>query len=71
MFYSEPEMLGMGSLLKKYLSLLCAHVTDVVPIATNLASYSSKHFAAVAQIIRQDVSGGFPLLVIKYINITD
>jgi E3 ubiquitin-protein ligase HERC2 len=47
----------MGSLLKKYCSLLCSHVSDVLPLATNLASYSSKHFAAVARIIKHDISG--------------
>ena len=53
----DPELLGAGSLLRKYMTLLCAHVADIIPIAASLASYSSKHFALVARIITRDVSG--------------
>ena len=53
----DPELLGAGSLLRKYMTLLSAHVADILPIAASLAFHSSKHFALVAKIIARDVSG--------------
>ncbi len=55
--FSEPDLLGAGSLLRKYLSLICGHVSDVMPVACALAVYSSKHFTTVARIITSDVTG--------------
>ena len=54
---TEPELVGAGSLLRKYLNLLCAHVADVLPVAASLATPSGKHFATVAKIVSADVSG--------------
>lgn len=56
-FYPDCELVAAGSLLKKYLTLLCAHVADVLPIAASLAAYSSSHFCLVAKLITRDVSG--------------
>ncbi|CAH1776574.1 unnamed protein product, partial [Owenia fusiformis] len=54
---TDSELLGAGILLKKYTMLMCAHVTDILPLATSLASYSSKHFSLVSQTISEDVAG--------------
>ncbi len=57
--FAEVELLGAGSLLRKYVSLICSHVCDVMPVASALAVHSSKHFSTVAKIITQDVTGDF------------
>ncbi|XP_070553640.1 E3 ubiquitin-protein ligase HERC2-like isoform X2 [Ptychodera flava] len=54
---SDPELQGAASLLCKYISLLCSHVSDVLLVAVSLADSSSKHFAAVAHLIESDISG--------------
>ncbi|KAK3100706.1 hypothetical protein FSP39_024049, partial [Pinctada imbricata] len=54
---SEAEMLGAGALLRKYVSLLCNHVTTILPRAASLACISSKHFSVVSKIINKDVTG--------------
>ena len=54
---SDAELLGAGSLLKKYITLLVTHIRDIMPTATNLASRSPKQFASVADIIESDLSG--------------
>ena len=52
-----PEVSGAGCLLQKYLTLLYAHLANILPPATCLAEISSKHFAVVSQIVIQDVAG--------------
>ncbi|XP_077983839.1 E3 ubiquitin-protein ligase HERC2-like [Glandiceps talaboti] len=54
---SDPELQGACSLLCKYISLLCSHVSDVLLVAASLANTSCKHFAAVAHVIESDISG--------------
>ena len=51
------ELLGAGALLRKYVTLLCNHVSDILPIAHSLASTSTKHFTLVSKIIEKDVTG--------------
>ncbi|XP_063970630.1 E3 ubiquitin-protein ligase HERC2-like [Lytechinus pictus] len=53
----DAELLGAGSLLKKYITLLVTHIRDIMPTATNLAGRSPKQFASVADIIQSDLSG--------------
>ncbi|GAB1604494.1 E3 ubiquitin-protein ligase HERC2-like [Argonauta hians] len=53
----EADMLSAGSVLRKYMNQLCWHVTDVLPVATSLASRSSKHFTFISEIISEDVTG--------------
>ena len=57
MDFSEPELVGASVLLRKFLTLLCAHVADVLPVAASLASCSHQHFVAVSRIIVKDVCG--------------
>ncbi|XP_033632375.1 E3 ubiquitin-protein ligase HERC2-like [Asterias rubens] len=61
---TSAETLGAISLLKKYISLLAAHIHDVLPAASDLASRSPKQFSTVASIIESDLSGVlFPELI--------
>ncbi|XP_071496413.1 E3 ubiquitin-protein ligase HERC2-like [Diadema antillarum] len=53
----DAELLGAGSLLKKYVTLLVTHIRDIMPTATTLAARSPKRFASVADIIESDLSG--------------
>ncbi|XP_052278368.1 E3 ubiquitin-protein ligase HERC2-like [Dreissena polymorpha] len=53
----DSELLGCGSLLRKYIGLLCNHVTDILPLGSSLASNSGKHFSLVSRIITSDVTG--------------
>ncbi|XP_052796353.1 E3 ubiquitin-protein ligase HERC2-like isoform X2 [Mya arenaria] len=53
----DSELQGAGSLLRKYSSLLCGHVMDILPLGASLASNSSKHFSLVSKIITSDVTG--------------
>ena len=54
---ADAEVCGAGALLRKYMTLLCAHVAEVLPRAASLAALSNKHFAAVAKVITNDVTG--------------
>ncbi|KAJ8297784.1 hypothetical protein KUTeg_024315 [Tegillarca granosa] len=54
---TELELQGAGSLLRKYISMLCNHVTDILPVAASLANLSAKHFSVVSKIISKDVTG--------------
>ena len=56
--------------MRKYLTLLCAHVADVLPLAASLAAYSSKHFALVAKIVLKDVSGKLQLNFFNLKNVS-
>ena len=54
---TELQFLGAGSLLRKYMLLLCNHVALILPKATSLACTSSKHFSVVSQVLHKDVTG--------------
>jgi hypothetical protein len=56
-FLSDQDVLGAESLLTKYISQLCNHVTETLPIASSLAATSSKHFSLVVSILKGDVMG--------------
>ena len=51
----DQEMLGVESLLSKYLCQVCSHVLEIMPTATQLASMSSKHFVMVAGLLKTDI----------------
>lgn len=52
-----PELMGVGSLLKKYTALLCTHIGDILPVAASVASTSWRHFAEVASVVEGDFTG--------------
>lgn len=56
-FYVGPDLLGVGSLLKKYTALLCTHIGDILPVATSIASTSHRHFAEVSRVVDGDLTG--------------
>ena len=61
---TDVELLGAGSLLRKYVSLLSAHVRDIMPTAAKLAAPSPKQFSSVASIIESDLSGEICLYIL-------
>ena len=61
--FADPELLGVGSLLKKYIALLCTHIGDILPVATSIASTGRRHFAEVSRVIEGDLTGRIPLCV--------
>ena len=62
---TEHRSQGVLALLRKYLSLICAHVTDILPTATNIGNTSQKHFHLVSLVLEQDIIGHLlPELVI-------
>ncbi|XP_041862098.1 E3 ubiquitin-protein ligase HERC2 isoform X2 [Melanotaenia boesemani] len=64
----NPELLGVGSLLKKYIALLCTHIGDILPVATSIASTGRRHFAEVSRVIEGDLTGVLlPELVVSII----
>lgn len=65
--FLDPELLGVGSLLKKYIALLCTHIGDILPVATSIASTGRRHFAEVSRVIEGDLTGNlilFTLLIV-------
>uniref|UniRef100_A0A3B3YFA5 HECT-type E3 ubiquitin transferase n=1 Tax=Poecilia mexicana TaxID=48701 RepID=A0A3B3YFA5_9TELE len=62
-----PELLGVGSLLKKYIALLCTHIGDILPVATSIASTGRRHFAEVSRVIEGDLTVLLPELVVSII----
>nr|XP_060475623.1 E3 ubiquitin-protein ligase HERC2 [Panthera onca] len=65
---SSPELMGVGSLLKKYTALLCTHIGDILPVAASIASTSWRHFAEVACIVEGDFTGVLlPELVVSIV----
>lgn len=52
-----PELLGVGSLLKKYTALLCTHIGDILPVAISIAFTSHRHFAEVSRVVDGDLTG--------------
>ncbi|CAB0032033.1 unnamed protein product [Trichogramma brassicae] len=64
----DQEMLGVESLLNKFICQVCAHVNEILPVAIQLASTSVKHFIVVASVLKNDiVSLLLPELVISLI----
>ncbi|KAH0624646.1 hypothetical protein JD844_032316 [Phrynosoma platyrhinos] len=64
----SPELLGVGSLLKKYTALLCTHIGDILPVATSIASTSHRHFAEVTRVVDGDLTGVLlPELVVSIV----
>ncbi|XP_062251671.1 LOW QUALITY PROTEIN: E3 ubiquitin-protein ligase HERC2 [Platichthys flesus] len=64
----NPELLGVGSLLKKYIALLCTHIGDILPVATSIASTGRRHFAEVSRVIEGDLTGVLlPELVVSIV----
>uniref|UniRef100_A0A3B3D0M2 E3 ubiquitin-protein ligase HERC2 n=1 Tax=Oryzias melastigma TaxID=30732 RepID=A0A3B3D0M2_ORYME len=64
-YLPDPELLGVGSLLKKYIALLCAHIGDILPVATSIASAGRRHFAEVSRVIEGDLTVLLPELVLS------
>uniref|UniRef100_A0A3Q1BBT6 HECT-type E3 ubiquitin transferase n=1 Tax=Amphiprion ocellaris TaxID=80972 RepID=A0A3Q1BBT6_AMPOC len=65
---NDPELLGVGSLLKKYIALLCTHIGDILPVATSIASTGRRHFAEVSRVIEGDLTGVLlPELVVSIV----
>lgn len=62
--FADPELLGVGSLLKKYIALLCTHIGDILPVATSIASTGRRHFAEVSRVIEGDLTGNPSLFVL-------
>ncbi|XP_043274810.1 E3 ubiquitin-protein ligase HERC2 isoform X2 [Venturia canescens] len=51
----DAEIIGAESLLKKYIIQICNHVTEILPIASELASTSSKNLVLVTKILKGDI----------------
>ncbi|KAK0097381.1 hypothetical protein PV326_002182 [Microctonus aethiopoides] len=51
----DAEMIGAESLLKKYTVQICNHVNEILPIASEIASTSNKHFVLVTTILKGDI----------------
>lgn len=63
--FADPELLGVGSLLKKYIALLCTHIGDILPVATSIASTGRRHFAEVSRVIEGDLTGNPSIIVLN------
>jgi hypothetical protein len=55
--FPEADILCAAKLLKKYVSLVSYHVSEVLQLSTRIAARSNKHFALVSRIIADDISG--------------
>ncbi|KAL2717183.1 E3 ubiquitin-protein ligase HERC2 [Vespula squamosa] len=51
----DQEMLGVESLLKKYISQICDHVIEILPVAAEIAGSSIKRFVLVMSILKSDI----------------
>ncbi|XP_059157195.1 E3 ubiquitin-protein ligase HERC2-like isoform X2 [Physella acuta] len=51
------EMLGAASLLRKYCSLLVAHVSNILPTASSVGEMSTRSFANVSAVLCKDITG--------------
>ncbi|CAD6227584.1 GSCOCG00001264001-RA-CDS [Cotesia congregata] len=51
----DPEMVGVESLLKKYTIQICNHVNEILPLASEIAGTSNKHFVHVTTILKGDI----------------
>ena len=54
---AERRTEGILSLLRKYLHLICCHVLEIVPTATNIGNTSQNHFLLVGVALEQDLIG--------------
>ncbi len=54
---SEIDLAGAKSLLRKYIGLLSGHLLEVLPLASTIAEESSRHFAAAASVLENEVVG--------------
>lgn len=54
---SDAEMLGVGSLLCKYVSMLSTHVRNILTVATNLVTQTPQCFGSVSELVASDLSG--------------
>lgn len=70
-FLTGPELLGVGSLLKKYTALLCTHIGDILPVATSIASTSHRHFAEVSRVVDGDLTGSDLVFYSQYCQFND
>lgn len=70
-FLAGPELLGVGSLLKKYTALLCTHIGDILPVATSIASTTHRHFAEVSRVVDGDLTGSDFVLYRPYCQFSD
>ncbi|KAG1662456.1 E3 ubiquitin-protein ligase HERC2 [Nymphon striatum] len=53
----DMNIIGAVSILRKYITLLCNHISDCLPIASNLAAISPRNFLTVSQILKTDIIG--------------
>ena len=53
--YSQIQ--GAIAVLLKYIAMLHEHATQVLPLASHIASFSSKHFSLVARVIQDGPTG--------------
>lgn len=60
--FSDLEIHGIASLLKKFLNLLCTHVVDCLTVAVSMATISIRHFAMVTNVIQTDITGLYSFL---------
>jgi len=57
LLFSESDLICAATILKKYISLVCYHVSEVLQVASHTAARSQKHFVLVARIISDGVCG--------------
>ncbi|NWV89637.1 HERC2 ligase, partial [Machaerirhynchus nigripectus] len=53
----SPDLLGVGSWLKKYTAPLCTHMGDTLPVAASTAGTSDRHSAEVPCVVGGDLTG--------------
>ncbi|XP_034934449.1 E3 ubiquitin-protein ligase HERC2 [Chelonus insularis] len=51
----DNEMIGIESLLKKYTIQICNHVTEILPMASEISAINNKYFMVVATILKGDI----------------
>ena len=52
---NDQEMLGVESLLKKYICQICNHVREILPLASEMAGTNSKYFVLVVTTLKGDI----------------
>ncbi|XP_068720941.1 E3 ubiquitin-protein ligase HERC2-like [Montipora capricornis] len=53
----STKQCGAALLLHKYTALLCAHVGEILPVASSFASNGPRHFVLSSQIIQRELTG--------------
>ena len=53
----EGELVGLLSLLRKYLQHLCSHLLDLLPTATAVAALGQRPFLSAAAVLGQELLG--------------